>query len=221
MRIETRAQLARRYLALVQAIPQGPAVTLGAKKLMAAEAEADAEASTWEVETICRVGGLRGSMAPAFNDGRQRFSGQKGAHHQVVRADGQGELGGQVQETADRCGQPAGGGGVCRAVLHLFGNVSRYSCLKLAHEREYEAHCRTSDPVGALLVSLKRHFEDHKEGKAQEWVQFRWESSEDLPSLLFRLQSLALDLGKPLGNQELVTKFVTCLDRRLAEQTNS
>jgi hypothetical protein len=75
--------------------------------------------------------------------------------------------------------------------------------------------------MGALLVSLKRHFEDHKEGKAQEGVQFRRESGEDLPSLLFRLQGLALDLGKPLGDQELVTKFVTCLDRRLAEQANS
>jgi hypothetical protein len=75
--------------------------------------------------------------------------------------------------------------------------------------------------VGALLVSLKRHFEDHKERKAQEWVQFRRESGKDLPSLLFRLQGLALDLGKPLGDQELVTKFVTCLDRWLAKQTNS
>jgi hypothetical protein len=79
---------------------------------------------------------------------------------------------------------------------------------KLAHEREYEVHCSTSDPVGALLVSLKRHFENHKEGKAQEWVQFRRESGEDLPSLLFRLQGLALNLGKPLVDQELVTKFV-------------
>jgi hypothetical protein len=91
---------------------------------------------------------------------------------------------------------------------------------KLAHEREYEAHGRTSDPMGALLASLRRHFEDHKEGKAQEWVQFKRESGKDLPSLLFRLQGLAMDLGKLLGDQELVTKFVTCLDRRLAEQTN-
>jgi hypothetical protein len=92
---------------------------------------------------------------------------------------------------------------------------------KLAHERDYEAHCRTSDPVGALLALLRRHFEDHKEGKAQEWVQFRRESGEDLPSLLFRLQGLALDLGEPLGDQELVVKFVTSLDRRLGDQTNS
>jgi hypothetical protein len=92
---------------------------------------------------------------------------------------------------------------------------------KLAHKREYEAHCKESDPMGALLRSLKRHFEDHKEGKAQEWVSFRREPGEELPSLLFRLQGLALDLEKPLKDKELVDKFVASLDRRLAEQTNT
>jgi hypothetical protein len=37
---------------------------------------------------------------------------------------------------------------------------------------------------------------------------------------LFRLQGLALDLGKDKEDQELVTKFVTSLDRQLAEQTS-
>jgi hypothetical protein len=92
---------------------------------------------------------------------------------------------------------------------------------RLAHEREYEEWCKKDDPVAEPLQLLKRHFEDHKEEKAQEWVLFRRESGEDLPLLLFRLQGLALDLGKPLEDRELITKFVTCLDRRLAEQTNS
>jgi hypothetical protein len=38
---------------------------------------------------------------------------------------------------------------------------------------------------------------------------------------MFRLQGLALDLSKDKEDQELVTKFVTSLDRRLAEQTSS
>lgn len=40
--------------------------------------------------------------------------------------------------------------------------------------------------MGTLLQSLKRHFEDHKEGKAQDWVQFKREPGEKLPSLLSR-----------------------------------
>jgi hypothetical protein len=92
---------------------------------------------------------------------------------------------------------------------------------KLAHEWEYEAHNLKADPVGALLASLKRHFEDHKEGKAQEWVAFKREPGEELPTMLFRLQGLALDLEKSLSDQELVVKFVTALDRRLGEQTST
>jgi hypothetical protein len=75
--------------------------------------------------------------------------------------------------------------------------------------------------VEALLRSLKRHFEDHKEGKSQEWVAFRRVPGEELPSLLLRLQGLALDLEKSLKDKELVGKFVASLDRRLAEQTNT
>jgi hypothetical protein len=52
-------------------------------------------------------------------------------------------------------------------------------------------------------------------------VAFRKEPGEELPSLLFRLQGLAVDLEKPLKDKELVGKFVASLDRRLAEQTNT
>jgi hypothetical protein len=103
--------------------------------------------------------------------------------------------------------------------LHLFGGVPGQP--KLAHEQEYEEWCREEDSVGELMKSLGRHFEDHKEGRAREWVTFRREPGEELPALLFRLQGLARDLGKDKGDQELVIKFVTSLDRRLAEETSS
>jgi hypothetical protein len=62
---------------------------------------------------------------------------------------------------------------------------------KLAHEQEYEEWCKKDDPVEALLESFKRHFKDHKKGRAQEWVNFWREPGEELPALLFQLQSLA------------------------------
>jgi hypothetical protein len=70
-------------------------------------------------------------------------------------------------------------------------------------------------------MSLRRHFEDHKEGKAHEWATFRREPGEELPALLSRLQSLARDLVRDKDDQELVTKFITSLDRRLAEQISA
>jgi hypothetical protein len=84
---------------------------------------------------------------------------------------------------------------------------------KLAHEQEYEEWCKETDPIRALLKSLKRHFKDHKEGRAQEWITIRREPGEELPALLFRLQGLALDMGKDKEDQKPVTKFVTSLDR--------
>ncbi|GAQ84327.1 hypothetical protein KFL_001850020 [Klebsormidium nitens] len=153
--------------------------------------------------------------------GDRGFSGKKGEGLTIKQFElmVKGSLEQRFKKLQKDVGNPLEGaefaGRYCIFLGEFLDNPAR-----LAHEREYEAHCRTSDPVGALLASLRRHFEDHKEGKAHEWVQFRRESGEDLPSLLFRLQGLALDLGQPLGDQELVTKFVTCLDRRLAEQTN-
>jgi hypothetical protein len=35
---------------------------------------------------------------------------------------------------------------------------------KLAYEQEFEGWCREAHPVGVMLGSLKRHFEEHKEG---------------------------------------------------------
>jgi hypothetical protein len=67
---------------------------------------------------------------------------------------------------------------------------------KLAREREYEAHNLKADPVGALLASLKRHFEDHKEEKAQEWVAFRRKPGKELPTMLFRLQGFGAGFGE-------------------------
>jgi hypothetical protein len=39
---------------------------------------------------------------------------------------------------------------------------------KLAHEQEYEEWCREEDPLEEMFKSLKRHFGEHKGGRAQE-----------------------------------------------------
>jgi hypothetical protein len=174
MPAETRAQLARRYLAVVQAIPQGQAVTAGAENLLAIESGADEEAGSWEFETSWWVD--EGKMASALHDGRQRFSGKKGEGLTLRQFElmVKGSLADRFKKLQKDVGNPLEGaefaGRYCIFWREFLDNPA-----KLAHEREYEAHCRTSDPVGALLASLRRHFEDHKEGKAQEWVQFRRE----------------------------------------------
>ncbi|GAQ91508.1 hypothetical protein KFL_007970030 [Klebsormidium nitens] len=180
-----------------------------------AESEQASQRGWWEEEETEMASG-------AGPEGRQRFSGKKGDGLTIKQFElmTKGSLADKFKKLQKDVGNAVEGpefnGKYCIYLGEFLDNPA-----KLAHEREYEAHCRTSDPVGALLTSLKRHFEDHKEGKAQEWVQFKREPGEELPSLLFRLQGLALDLEKPEGDQELVTKFVTSLDRRLAEQTSS
>jgi hypothetical protein len=79
---------------------------------------------------------------------------------------------------------------------------------KLAHEKEYEEWCREKDPLEEMFKSLKRHFGEHKGVRAQEWVDFRREPGEELSALLFRLQSVARDLGKDKDDQALVVNEV-------------
>jgi hypothetical protein len=52
-------------------------------------------------------------------------------------------------------------------------------------------------------------------------VAFKREPGEELPTMLFCLQGLALVLEKALSDQELVVKFVTALDRWLRQQTST
>ncbi|GAQ91734.1 hypothetical protein KFL_008410050 [Klebsormidium nitens] len=164
-----------------------------------------------------------GEMATcAGADGKLRFSGKKGEGLTIKQFElmVKGSLLSRFKKLQKDVGEPITGpeflGNYCIFLGEFLDNPA-----KLAHEREYEAHCRETDPVAALLKSLKRHFKDHKEGRAHEWVAFRREPGEELPSLLFRLQGLALDLEKPLEDKELVGKFVASLDRRFAEQTNT
>ncbi|GAQ87150.1 hypothetical protein KFL_003340140 [Klebsormidium nitens] len=158
----------------------------------------------------------------ASGDGKLRFSGKKGEGLTIKQFElmVKGSLEDRFKKLQKDVGKPVEGpefrGRYCIYLGEFLDNPA-----KLAHEREYEDWCTETEPVAALLKSLKRHFEDHKEGKAQEWVSFRRETGEELPSLLFRLQGLAEDLEKPKDDQELVTKFITSLDRRLAEQTSS
>ncbi|GAQ93047.1 hypothetical protein KFL_012680020 [Klebsormidium nitens] len=221
MTVETRSQLAARYRAVVEAVPvRGEGAGFEGEELAAEEREevgAQADQGGWweDLEAVEMASG-------AGAEGRQRFSGKKGDGLTIKQFElmVKGSLGDKFKKLQKDVGNSVEGpefnGKYCIYLGEFLDNPA-----KLAHEREYEAHCRESDPVAALLSSLKRHFEDHKEGRAQEWVQFRREPGEELPSLLFRLQGLALDLEKPEGDQELVTKFVTSLDRRLAEQTSS
>jgi hypothetical protein len=92
---------------------------------------------------------------------------------------------------------------------------------KVAHEQEYEEWCWERDSLEEMFESLRRHFGDHKEGRAHEWATFRREPRGELPALHFRPRNLARDLGKDKGDQELVTKFVTSLDRRLTKVTSA
>jgi hypothetical protein len=155
-------------------------------------------------------------------EGRQRFSGKKGdgLTHKQFKLMVKGSLADRFKKLQKDVGNPVEGAEFKQKYCIYLGEFLDNPA-KLAHEREYEAHKLKADPVGALLASLKRHFEDHKEGKAQEWVAFKREPGEELPTMLFRLQGLALDLEKSLSDQELVVKFVTALDRRLGEQTST
>ncbi|GAQ82455.1 hypothetical protein KFL_001110320 [Klebsormidium nitens] len=180
-----------------------------------AEAAQASQGGWWEEEEAEMASG-------AGLEGRQRFSGKRGEGLTLKQFEVmvKGSLQDRFKKLQKDVGNPVEGvefnGRYCIYLGEFLDNPA-----KLAHEREYEEHCKELDPVGALLTSLKRHFEDRKEGKVQEWVQFRREPGEELPSLLFRLKGLAEDLDKQDADQELVTKFVTSLDRRFAEQASS
>jgi hypothetical protein len=219
MPVETRAQLADRYRAVFEAVPQGAELAEDDRGLDVDES--GAEGTQWQVGWWKEQ--ESGKMASGMGaEGRQRFSGKKGDGLTIKQLElmVKGSLVDCFKKLQKDVGNPVKGaefnGRFCIYLGKFLDNPAR-----LAHEREYEAHCRKANPVESLLASLRRHFEDHREGKAQEWVQFRREPREELPALLFRLQGLASDLEKPDGDQELVTKFVTSFDRRLAEQTSS
>jgi hypothetical protein len=222
MPVETRGQWAQRYQAVLHAKAQsteevGVSGAAGAERAEEVQTVVFTEQSTgWWEDPF-------GEMATsASTDGRLRFSGKKseGLTFKQLELMVKGSLLSRFKKLQKNVGEPTSGAEFLASYCILLGEFLD-NLAKLAHEREYEAHCKESDPVGALVRSLKRHFEDHKEGKAQEWVAFRREPGEELPSLLFRLQGLTLDLEKPLKDKELVGKFVASLDRCLAEQTNT
>jgi hypothetical protein len=220
MPVETRAQFTARYLEVVEAAPLGtglPEVKDEGLEADRAEAEeARAQRGGWWEEELAEMASVLGT------EGRQRFSGKKGdglTHKQLTMMI-KGSLADRFKKLQKDVGNPVEGAEFKQKYCIYLGEFLDNPA-KLAHEREYEAHNQKADPVGALLASLKRHFEDHKEGKAQEWVAFMREPGEELPTMLFRLQGLAVDLDKSLSDQELVVKFVTALDRRLREQTSS
>jgi hypothetical protein len=214
MPVETRGQAAARCLVGVGAVVP--------KEEEQSEESTAVEATGWVEQQVCWWEEEEREMASGGADGRLRFSGKKGdgLTHKQLKLMVKGSLEDRFKKLQKDVGNPIDGVEFKKKYCIYLGEFLDNPA-KLAHEQEYEEWCKKADPVEALLALLKRHFEDHKEGRAQEWVNFRREPGEELPALLFRLQSLASDLGKDKDDQELVTKFVTSLDRRLAEQTSS
>jgi hypothetical protein len=160
MPIETRRQLAVRYLAVVKAEPRGaglPGVEAGASVADGpGRGEALVQRSGWWEEDS------DGMASEASPDGLLRFSGKKGEGLTIKQLElmVKGSLLSRFEKLQKDVGEPVAGAeflsSYCIFLGEFLGNPA-----KLAHEREYEAHCKEVDPVGALLRSLKRHFKDH------------------------------------------------------------
>jgi hypothetical protein len=161
------------------------------------------------------------SMAPGSADRRLQFSGRRGKGLTLKQLElmARGSLLDRFKKLQRDVGNPSEGamfkGRFCIYLGEFLSNPA-----KLAHEQEYEEWYREKDPLEEMFKLLKRRFEEHKGGRAQEWVDFRREPGEELPALLFWLQGVARDPGKDKNDQALVTKFVTSLDRRLVEQAS-
>ncbi|GAQ83945.1 hypothetical protein KFL_001690230, partial [Klebsormidium nitens] len=158
----------------------------------------------------------------AVGEGKQRFSGRRneGLTLEQFELQVEGSILDRFTKLQKDLGRPVEGAEFKkRFCVHLGEHMDNPA--KEAHLRTYK-ECQTKeDPVKHLLASLRRHFGERNEGKAQEWVNFRREAGEELPKLLFRLQGLAGDLKKPLTDPELVTKFVAALDKRLGDAVNT
>jgi hypothetical protein len=165
MPVETRAQLAARYMAVVEAVPLGtrfPEVEDGELEAGGVETE---EVQTqrggwWEEELVEMASG-------SGTEGRQRFSGKRGdgLTHKQFTLMVKGSLADRFKKLQKDVGNPVQGAEFQQKYCIYLGEFLDNPA-KLAHELEYEAHNLKADPVGALLASLKRHFEDQKEGKA-------------------------------------------------------
>jgi hypothetical protein len=161
MPVETRAQLAVRYLAVVEAGPlsEEESDSLGADELQ--DEGIPVQRGGWWEEDCDRM------ASGAGPDGRHRFSGKKGEGLTIKQLElmVKGSLLSKFKKLQKDVGEPTAGAEFLASYCIFLGEFLDNPA-KLAHEREYEAHCKEADPVGALLRSLKRHFEDHKEGKA-------------------------------------------------------
>jgi hypothetical protein len=161
MPVEMRAQLTARYLEVVEAAPLGTGL-LAAENWDSGIVELASEGISlqrqgwWEEE----AGGM---ASGAGMEGRHRFSGKKGdgLTHKQFQLMVKGSLADRFKKLQKDVGNPVEGAEFKQKYCIYLGE-SLDNPAKLAHEREYEAHNEKADPVGALLASLKRHFEDHK-----------------------------------------------------------
>lgn len=155
MPVETRGQVAARYLAVVEAVKskeeegseEGVAVPEAARVL-------DTQLGWWEEDER--------EMASVASEGKLRFSGKKreGLTLKQFELMVKGSLEDRFKKLQKDVGNPVEGpefrGRYCIYLGEFLDNPA-----KLAHEQEYEEWCKASDPVGELLKALKRHFEDH------------------------------------------------------------
>jgi hypothetical protein len=156
MPVETRAQLADRYRAVFEAVPQGAELAEEDRGLDVDES--GAEGTQWQVGWSKEQ--ESGKMASGMGaEGRLRFSGRKGDGLTIEQLElmVKGSLVDRFKKLQKDVGNPVEGaefnGRFCIYLGEFLDNPAR-----LAHEREYEAHCRKANPVESLLASLRRHF---------------------------------------------------------------
>jgi hypothetical protein len=120
-------------------------------------------------------------MASEAADGRLRFLGKKGEGLTLKQLElmVNGSLEDRFKKLQKDVGNPVDGAEFKKKYCVYLGEFLDNPA-KLALEQEYEEWGKDADPVGALLKSLRRHFEDHNEGRAQEWVNLRREPGKEL-----------------------------------------
>jgi hypothetical protein len=156
-------------------------------------------------------------MSPGVGDARHQFSKRRGEGLTLKQFElmARGSLLDRFKKLQRDVRNPIDGvmfkGRYC---IYLGGFLDNPA--KVAQEQKYEEWCQERDPLEEMFKLLRRHFMDHKEVRAHEWATFLRELGKEPPALHFRLRSLARDVGKDEGYQELVTKFVASLDKRLA-----
>jgi hypothetical protein len=125
-------------------------------------------------------------MAPGVRDAKHQFSGRRGEgltfkqFELMARGSLLNRFKKLQRDVGNRTDEAMFKGRYCIYLGEFLGNPA-----KVAHEQEYEEWCRERDPLEKMFKSLRRHFVDHKEGRAHKWATFWREPGEELPALHF------------------------------------